>query len=144
MAPPGKSGASIILGFDYGTKHIGVALGHRQLGSARPLAIIANRGAPDWTALDMLVARWQPHVLVIGQPPLAPCASSRQILRGIRRFAEALRQRHQLPVALVDEHLSSWAVRSESGRLPIRNQVDALAAACIVETYLHALPDAHP
>jgi putative Holliday junction resolvase len=145
MMPNRPAHGELVLGFDYGTRRIGVALGHRQLGSAKPLAIITNRDVPDWAALDTLVTRWQPHVLVIGQPPAAPSARSRLVLRGIRRFAEALRQRHKLPVVLVDEHLSSWAARRESGRLPpIRNQLDALAAACIVETYLHGPPDAQP
>lgn len=144
MMPNRPAHGELVLGFDYGTRRIGVALGHRQLGSAKPLAIIANRDLPDWAALDTLVARWQPHVLVIGQPPAAPSARSRRVLRGIRRFAQALRQRHKLPVVLVDEHLSSWAVRQESTQPYAHNQLDAMAAACIVETYLHGLPDAQP
>ncbi len=138
MALPGRVSGDLVLGFDYGTRRIGVALGHRQLGSARPLGVVTNRNPPDWASLDGFVTPWQPHVLVVGLPPLASSISSRRVHHGIRRFAAALQQRYHLSVILVDEHLSSWAVRQELRQLgTVRHHVDAGAAACIVETYLH-------
>lgn len=142
MAPPSRIPGDLVLGFDYGTRRIGVALGHRQLGSARPLGVVTNRNTTDWARLDSWVALWQPHVLVVGLPPRAASLSSRRVHRGIRRFAAALQQRYHLPVVLVDEHLSSWAARQEQPRLgAVPQPWDAGAAACIVATYLHQ-PDA--
>ena len=60
---------SCVLGFDVGSKLIGVAVGNRITQSARALATIAMReGQPDWPALDRLHREWLPQALVVGLP----------------------------------------------------------------------------
>ena len=45
-----------IMGFDYGTKSIGVAIGQELTGTAQPLrAIKANDGIPNWDDIDKLL-----------------------------------------------------------------------------------------
>ena len=42
-----------LLAFDFGTKSIGVAVGQRITGTARPLpAIKAQDGTPDWNIIE--------------------------------------------------------------------------------------------
>ncbi|HVJ63612.1 MAG TPA: Holliday junction resolvase RuvX, partial [Tahibacter sp.] len=56
-----------VLGFDYGSKLIGVALGNRLTRNARPLGVATNgeRG-PDWVRIATWVAEWRPDALVVG------------------------------------------------------------------------------
>ena len=53
------------LAFDYGTRLIGVAVGHRISAGARALTTLAT---DDWARLDALVAEWRPQYLVVCLP----------------------------------------------------------------------------
>ena len=45
-----------LLAFDFGTKSIGVEVGQRITGTARPLpAITAEYGSPDWNIIERLL-----------------------------------------------------------------------------------------
>lgn len=58
-----------LLAFDFGTKSIGVAIGQRITGTARPLpAIKAQDGTPDWTLIERLLKEWQPDEIIVGLP----------------------------------------------------------------------------
>ncbi|STJ09513.1 putative holliday junction resolvase [Escherichia coli] len=47
-----------LLAFDFGTKSIGVAVGQRITGTARPLpAIKAQDGTPDWNIIERFTER---------------------------------------------------------------------------------------
>ena len=54
--PVKKPGDISALGFDFGTKRIGVASGQSVIGTAGALGPIAARdGIPDWQILDKLI-----------------------------------------------------------------------------------------
>ena len=58
-----------LLAFDFGTKSIGVAVGQRITGTARPLpAIKAQDGTPDWNIIERLLKEWQPDEIIVGLP----------------------------------------------------------------------------
>ena len=58
-----------LLAFDFGTKSIGVAVGQRITGTARPLtALKANDGTPDWNLIERLLKEWQPDDVIVGLP----------------------------------------------------------------------------
>ena len=58
-----------LLAFDFGTKSIGVAVGQRITGTARPLpAIKAQDGTPDWNIIEHLLKEWQPDEIIVGLP----------------------------------------------------------------------------
>ncbi len=60
-----------VLGFDFGTSRIGVAVGQSLTGTAAPLEPVAARdGIPDWQIFDQLIAEWQPTALVVGIPSI--------------------------------------------------------------------------
>ncbi len=129
-----------ILAFDFGTKRIGVAIGNTLTGTARPLTVLkANDGAPDWQQLTTLVTQWQPVQLVVGLP-LNMDGTESELSTRARRFANRLGGRLSLPVATVDERLSSFEARGEimrsEQRPGARPEVDALAASLILETWL--------
>lgn len=136
---------SCVLGFDVGSKLIGVAVGNRVTASARAITTLAMRDdAPDWAALDALRSEWLPDSFVVGLP-LTLDGEEQTASKRARRFAERLRDRYQLPVAMVDERHSSLEAaerfaHARSAGLKRRRdaaQLDAEAAAVILERWLH-------
>ncbi len=124
---------SYLLGFDYGRKRIGVALGETLTQSARPLAILKSRHQrPDWAGIDALIAAWQPAALVVGEPLRE--GGEHPLARAVRRFANQLKERYRLPVHRIDERLSSFEAER---RLGGRGETDAVAAQVILETWFH-------
>lgn len=136
-----------VLAFDYGTRLIGVAVGSCIAASARALSTVANG---NWSALDALVADWQPEHLVVGLP-LALDGSEQAMSRAARSFASAIERRYARPAHLVDErHTSREAARRFADRrargTAKRNDaaaIDALAAQVILEAWL-AEAGTHP
>jgi putative Holliday junction resolvase len=51
-----------ILGFDFGLRRIGVAVGQATTRTATALLTVGNGRKPDWAALDRLVAEWKPEL----------------------------------------------------------------------------------
>ncbi|WP_043764756.1 Holliday junction resolvase RuvX [Algiphilus aromaticivorans] len=122
------------LGFDFGTLHVGVAVGESITGGARALATIGPR---EWERLDALIAEWSPTALVVGLP-LDEDGSEQAITARARRYARAIAQRSRLPVYTCDERYSSLAANSalaaRDGPRPAGN--DAEAARIILEQWL--------
>jgi len=138
------SAALTILGFDYGARRIGVAVGNGLTRSARALEVVNNgaQGA-DWQRIDILLREWHPQLLLVGLP-LTMDGNEQTNSRAARAFAAALQARYAIDAQLVDERLSSreavqrfaeGRARGESRRKHAQN-LDALAAAIIVETWL--------
>jgi putative Holliday junction resolvase len=129
--------ALIVMGFDFGTKKIGVAVGQGLTGSATPIAIIPARdGIPVWADIEALIKHWQPRLLVVGLP-LNMDDSMGPIAIRAEKFARRLTGRFNLPHQTVDERLSSYEARLRSDR---RGNIDAIAAQLILETYFRSLP----
>ncbi|MDX1605572.1 MAG: Holliday junction resolvase RuvX [Candidatus Competibacterales bacterium] len=131
-----------VLGFDHGNQRIGVAVGQEITASAWPLVTLKHRnGAPDWDAIDQLLRDWQPDLLVLGVPRRADGSASTSTEAALA-FGRALETRSGLPLATIDERLSSHAAEQrlrDQGIDPGRDKaaVDRVAAALILETWLH-------
>lgn len=128
-----------VLAFDYGTRHIGVAVGQSVTGNAAPLAALPARdGVPRWEQIGALIEEWQPRRLVVGLP-LNMDGSESELAARARKFANRLHGRFGLPVALWDERLSSFEARGhllERGRRDFRaGGVDSLSAVLILESW---------
>ncbi|HEB58077.1 MAG TPA: Holliday junction resolvase RuvX [Gammaproteobacteria bacterium] len=131
-----------VLGFDFGTRRIGVAIGQTLTQSARPLTTLRARdGQPDWQEVNRLLAEWRPDALVVGLP-VHMDGSEHERTQAARRFGNRLHGRFQLPVIWMDERLTSdeaeRRLREEGGDA---DEVDAVAAQLIVQSWLdqHAL-----
>ena len=127
----------LIMGFDYGTKRIGVAVGQQLTGTATAIVVIKARdGIPDWQALDALVKEWQPGAFVVGLP-LNMDDTMSDMGEAAKRFARRLTGRYHLPHEMMDERLSTFEARSLAEE-PVDpgNAVDAIAARLILETWL--------
>jgi putative Holliday junction resolvase len=129
----------LVLGFDYGRKRIGVAVGQALTGTATPLTTIRCRGErPDWQVIARLIETWKPDALVVGEPS-APPGVFHPIAQAARRFGNQLRGRYGLPVYWIDERLSSHAAERALRAVRRRDDevVDSVAAGIILETWLN-------
>ena len=129
----------MVLGFDYGTHKIGVAVGQALTGSATPLETLGMvKNKPDWQRIEQLLAEWKPEALVVGHP-FEMSDREANNAPAAKRFARQLHGRFHLPVHMADERLTSreaWdRLGSAAGRDPTR--VDAFAAKLILETWLN-------
>lgn len=133
------------LGFDFGERRIGVAVGQRVTSQARPLVVLPTRqrGQPDWPAIEKVMHTWQPEGVVVGIPrrdddsayPITPLAE---------RFARQLHGRFNLRVETCDERLSSFEASQRMGVSKQQAALDAEAAAVILETWFSLAPLAQP
>jgi putative Holliday junction resolvase len=133
-----------LLGFDYGERRIGVAIGQTITATAAPLKTIPNRGAkPDWHTIAKLIDEWLPDAIIVGIPKNGD--SSRHVLeKAILNFCHALVNTFGLPVYTVDESYSSIEayqhLKNQRGagcrRRLTKGDIDRLAAAILLETWM--------
>ncbi|GAB3471689.1 Holliday junction resolvase RuvX [Azotobacter salinestris] len=139
------SGLRLLLGFDYGTRQIGVAVGQAITGQARELCVLkAQNGVPDWSQIEKLVKEWQPDAMVVGLP-LNMDGTPSEMSERAERFARRLHGRFNLPVHTHDERLTTFEAKghrlAQGQRDGYRQRpVDALAAALLLEGWLAERP----
>ncbi|MCL7462187.1 Holliday junction resolvase RuvX [Pseudomonas sp. NW5] len=139
----------LLLGFDYGTRQIGVAVGQAITGQARELCVLkAQNGVPDWSQIERLVNEWQPDAIVVGLPLNMDGTPSEMSARA-EKFARRLHGRFNRPVFTHDERLTTFEAKglrlNEGQRGGYRERpVDALAAALLLEGWLQQHPTSSP
>ena len=134
----------VYLGFDFGLKRIGMAVGDDLTCLARPLPVVNNAREPDWAAVDKLIKEWRPDAAIVGLP-INMDGGDQAITTPARNFGEELRRRYGLPVFMVDERMSSRAADDEirqaradgrKTRKVQKGERDGVAARLILEQYL--------
>jgi putative holliday junction resolvase len=135
-----------LIGFDFGERRIGVAVGETSTRIASPIGCIDARANDErFRAIGRIVDEWRPAAFVVGRPCHAD-ASPHATARLAEKFARRLRSLYSRPVAFVDETLTSTEAESRlrETRAGARDagDTDALAAALILQSYLDA-PEAH-
>ena len=142
MARLGERDRNILVAFDFGLRRIGIATANSETRTASPLTTVRVEREPPWRELDRIIDEWRPGQLVVGVPEGDGAA---EIARRARAFAAALAERYGMPVATVDETLTSAAAESElaekrrSGYLRRRvgkGGVDRVAACLIAEQWM--------
>ena len=126
-----------LLGFDYGTHKIGVAVGQELTGTANPLTVLSRvKDKPDWDGIRRLIEEWRPQALVVGLP-IGPDDKETPMTQAARKFARQLEGRFGLPVHLADERLTSREAWSRIGGIATRDvtRIDSMAAKLILETW---------
>lgn len=129
------------MGFDFGYKRIGVAVGQKITISARPLTTIsASAGVPNWDEVATVIDLWRPKALIVGIPT---CIDGRELYttEAAKAFSRQLEKRFSLPVYGVDERLTTIEARaqlfSQGGYRKIQqSEVDSFAACLILEQWL--------
>ena len=138
------SSPQLILGFDYGTRRIGIACGNTLTKSAQPLKTLSHTAEHPWSEIGALVKEYSPARFVVGLPYNMD-GTETTLTPVVRAFAAELAARFDRPVALVDERLSSRAAEHElrearaEGRMRkrvTREDIDRMAAKALVEQWL--------
>jgi len=133
-----------LLAFDFGLARTGVALGNTITHIATPLCVLHSRDEkPDWQGINQLIKEWRPKHLIVGMPIYLDGSKSDMTLR-TERFCRQLEGRYALPVATVNEQLSSLEAEQrlkqarQHGRKKkiTKGEVDQLAATIILESWM--------
>ena len=99
------------LGFDFGNKKIGVAVGQLETKMASPLNTVPSiNQKPDWKRLEQMIQEWRPKGLVVGLSKQDD-GTDNQITPRMRKFCRQLEGRYQLPVYQADETLSTFEAK---------------------------------
>ncbi len=127
-----------LLGFDFGTRKIGVAVGQTVTGTATALETLhLVNHKPDWKRIGDLIDEWRPQALVVGLP-LDVDDSETDATQPALRFSRQLEGRFNLKVYLADERYSSFEARDRLGHnTRLMENYDAVAAKLILETWLN-------
>jgi putative Holliday junction resolvase len=131
-----------VLGFDFGLKNIGVAVGQELTATASPLSVIkANDGKPNWDDIEKLITQWQPQVLVVGLP-LNMDGTEQEMTFRAKKFGNRLHGRFGLPVEWEDERLSTYEALDHLGihdkmQSKQRGDVDRVSAKLILQSWLN-------
>ncbi len=130
------------LGFDYGDKHIGVAVGQGLTFTASGLEMIPTLGKQArWDAITRLVEAWQPCGFVVGLA-YREDGGENPITAQILKFCKQLEGRYRLPVYTMDETLSTFESKSLFYQSRAKRSAnigaarDILAAQLILQTWL--------
>lgn len=130
----------LVLGFDYGLRYIGVAIGQSITGSATPLTtLIAHKGIPNWDDIAKLIEKWHPSAFVVGLPYQMD-GSEQFISTAARKFAVELQRRFNLPAFTMDERLTTREAKSQIAELQVQKknlpELDSYAAKLILESWM--------
>jgi putative Holliday junction resolvase len=129
-----------LIGFDFGERRIGVAVGETSTRIANPIgAIEESANDARFREIGRIVDEWHPAAFVVGKPRHAD-GSEHAVAKLAEKFARRLAARYRVPVAFVDETLTSAEAESQLRGLRTRAgrkaDVDALAAVLILQSYL--------
>jgi len=123
-----------VLGFDFGLKRIGVAVGNALLRQAQPLQVIGSTtNDGKFAEIAILLKEWQPDLCVVGLP-LHPDGAEHEMTVRCQRFANQLHGRYGVATVLADERYSSVVIKQQRGEV-----IDDRAAAIILQQYFDDL-----
>ena len=133
-----------IMGLDYGSKTVGVAISDELMITAQPLMTIErkseNKLRKTLAKIEELIDEYEVSFVVLGYPKNMDNTEGERVAR-TEEFKEHIERRTGLSVILQDERMStveSERVLMEAGvrREHRKEYVDKLAAAVILQTYL--------
>jgi putative Holliday junction resolvase len=131
------------LGFDFGNKKIGTAVGQISTAIASPLHTIRSiNQQPNWELISQLVKEWKPAGLIVGISKQVD-GSDNLITPRMLKFCRQLTGRYNIPVHQVDEAFSTFEAKQmlfddlqvSAGKL--WEVQDQLAAQLILQSWLN-------
>lgn len=134
----------VVMGIDYGTKRIGIALSDPQATMALPLETIPRTDDDSYLErIKKLATDYQVARIVVGLPYNMDGTLSTLGI-AVQAWARRLEQFLNLPVLLWDERLSTFEAHEVLGALQVKTRkrrqvVDQIAASLILKDYLDSL-----
>lgn len=125
---------SRILGLDYGTKRIGLALGDEEQSIALPFDVVEN--TPGIVGdLRRIIENEQVYRIIVGLPLTLRGEMSAKA-NEVEDFIDLLQRSFNLPIFTEDERLSSQLADRLFEEYGGRYDRDAVAAMVILQSYL--------
>jgi len=139
----GRAKTDTYLGFDFGNKKIGVAVGQTTTATASPLQTMRSiKQNPDWQIISKLIMEWQPIGLVVGISRQDD-GSDNLITPRMLKFCRQLEGRYRLPVYQQDEAFSTFEAKQllfdevSVSASKLWEVQDQLAAQLILQSWLN-------
>lgn len=136
-----------IIGLDYGSVTVGVAISDALLLTAQGVEVIRrkqeNKLRQTLARIEELIAEYEVNTIVVGYPKHLNNTIGERAVKS-EEFAEKLRQRTGLKVVLWDERLTTVAAHQVLSQANLNYEekakvVDKLAAVLILQGYLDKL-----
>ena len=126
-----------ILAFDFGTQHIGVAVGQTVTKTSSPLIIlnVAREGKEIWNTISNLIDEWKPDQLLVGKP-LNMDGTPSEMMKKVNPFFNKLQKISNIPCELVDERLTSFEAKQLIQTQSKNDRVDDLAAKIFLDNWI--------
>ena len=126
-----------ILAFDFGTQHIGVAVGQTITGTSSPLMVldVAQEGKKIWNTIEDLINEWKPDLLLVGNP-LNMDGTHSDMIKKIDPFFKKLQMISNVPCELVDERLTSFEAKELVKTDSKSDRIDHLAAKIFLDNWI--------
>jgi len=130
-----------IIGFDFGQKRIGVAIGNNISKSAQALITIESTSSNQkFEVIQKIMDEWQPVSIVVGVP-FNVDGSEHKVTNLCKKFAKQLEQKYALPIYLIDERYTSIEASYEiqDKKIDLKKKkllIDRIAAKIILQSYL--------
>ncbi len=130
-----------IIGFDFGEKRIGVAIGNNISKSAQALITIESASSNQkFEAIQKIMDEWKPVSIVVGVP-FNVDGSEHKVTNLCKKFAKQLEQKYALPIHLIDERYTSIEASYEiqDKKIDLKKKkllIDQIAAKIILQSYL--------
>ena len=133
-----------IMGLDYGSKTVGVAISDELMITAQPVMTIErkseNKLRKTLAKIEELIDEYKVSFVVLGYPKNMDNSEGERVA-ATKEFAEHLERRTGLEIILQDERLTtieSERILVEAGvrREHRKDYVDKMAAAVILQSYL--------
>src|SRR5210317_893051 len=126
-----------ILAFDFGTQHIGVAVGQTITKTSSPLMIlnVAREGKEIWNTISNLIDEWKPDRLLVGKP-LNMDGTASDMMKKVDPFFQKLQKISNIPCELVDERLTSFEAKQLMQTDSKYDRIDDLAAKIFLDNWI--------
>ena len=126
-----------ILAFDYGTHHIGVAVGQTITKTSSPLVVlnVAREGKEIWNTISKLIDEWKPDQLLVGKP-LNMDGTPSEMMKKVDSFFKKLQKITNIPCELVDERLTSFEAKQLMRTDTKGDRIDDLAAKIFLDQWI--------
>ena len=126
-----------ILAFDFGTQHIGVAVGQTITKTSSPLIVInvAREGKEIWNIISTLIDEWKPDQLLVGKP-LNMDGTPSDMMKKVDPFFQKLQKISNIPCELVDERLTSFEAKQLMQKDSQDDRIDDLAAKIFLDNWM--------
>ena len=126
-----------ILAFDFGTHHIGVAVGQTVTKTSSPLVVlnVAREGKEIWNTISTLIDEWKPDQLLVGKP-LNMDGTPSEMMKKVDPFFKKLQKISSIPCELVDERLTSFEAKQLMHVDSNNDRIDDLAAKIFLDNWI--------